>query len=706
MDPKERYVKEQISLRLQSWISAMLLLGIVFFPFIGIADYFVTPENLGKFAVYRLTISVILAFFYYLNKRHRSTRYQYALITVATLLAAAVIEAMILQFGGHRSSYYAGLSLLIIAALGLIPYGFLLSLSVGIAIYGIYLFPILLLDTITDPAAFVANNIFMICTFVLALTWRTLIQKSMINELRLQYDLREEKRQLEELVVALNRSEQRHRSLFENATDGIIVLDGRGIVTDANDRACSMHGYERRELLGVPVLRLEDDAGKSDMLERMRRILAGEALVFETRHVRKDGSTIDLEISSKAVIVGGELFIQSFYRDITEKKKIQEHLFQSQKMDSIGALAGGVAHDFNNVLTAILGHTEIIRRTGTLHDHSLRSLTGIEDASFKAGRMIAKLLGFARKGEAELAPLNMNDAIYDTVKLLEQVLDKRISLSIDLAPDVPQVRGDINLLEQAVMNLIVNARDAMPAGGCITVRTEARTVSRGAPDVPPYVPPGDYVVIRIADTGTGIPPEIQDKIFEPFFTTKERGRGTGLGLASVYGTVKKHQGYITVQSVMGTGTTFTLYLPAAPSPRPDGSAGAAPSGTETVLIVDDEEDILHAMRDSLEARGYRVLAASDPSQALELFRAHAVDTSLVITDIVMPRMNGKELIRRIRDLSPTVKILAASGYTNYVAEKEDIKEINGFLQKPFEPAHLLAVVRRTLDAAPQQGISA
>jgi CheY-like chemotaxis protein len=341
-----------------------------------------------------------------------------------------------------------------------------------------------------------------------------------------------------------------------------------------------------------------------------------------------------------------------------------------------------------------------------MEERALRSLNVIEDASRRAGRMISKLLGFARKTDYELVSLNLNDVLYDTVKLLERVIDSRISLNLELANQIPLIQGDVNQIEQIVMNLIVNARDAMPKGGKISIRTETVAVTKGMPGIPPYIHPGEYNILNITDTGTGIPDDIVNKIFEPFFTTKEQGKGTGLGLSMVYGAVKEHQGYITVQSKLGVGTTFTVYLPVARAMPSEGGKAAAHSlsGNETLLIVDDEVEILSSMQEALTSHGYKVVAVSDPSNALDTFKKISEEIALVITDIVMPQVDGKELIQQIKLTKPEVKILAISGYTKYVASKEEIKDINGFLQKPFESPHLLSVVRRILDMRPRSAV--
>jgi PAS domain S-box-containing protein len=559
---------------------------------------------------------------------------------------------------------------------------------------------------------------FLISTFTIANVWRYLSQKSLVNELSLQYDLEQQKGQLEkystqlELLVQertqeLNKSEQWHRSLYENATDGIIVLDRNGIIVNTNEKACVMHGFSRDALVGAHIKLLEAGTDKEKVAERMRRILNGESLVYETTHNKKDGTPIYFEISAKAITIGDELFIQSFYRDITERKKFQEHLLQSQKMESIGVLAGGIAHDFNNILTAILGHTEIIRRNSQLDVKATNSLGIIEDASRRAGRMISKLLGFARKSKYEIVPLNLNDVVYDTIKLLERVIDRSIEMTVELDSHLPLVQGDTNQIEQIVMNLMVNARDAMPRGGRIVIKTAVVDVKQGMPNIPAYMLPAEYVVLSIADTGTGIPENIVNKIFEPFFTTKERGKGTGLGLSMVYGAVKEHKGYITVQSEPGAGTIFTVYLPASRTAAPALAKEqvTSVSGNETLLIVDDEEAILNAVREALTSHGYKVFAISDSPSALNIFRKIPQEIALVISDIAMPKMDGKELIKQVKGIKPEIKIIAMSGHTKYIADKDGIREIDGFLKKPFESQYLLSVVRRILDAKPKDAIA-
>jgi PAS domain S-box-containing protein len=536
---------------------------------------------------------------------------------------------------------------------------------------------------------------------LIALTWRLATQKATMNELRLQYDLALERASLERLVAErtkeLNRSEQWHRSLFENATDAIVVLDRNGAIVDVNEKTCVLHGFPRGALIGTSCSLLEAGPGKDLLPERMQRLLGGEALVYETEHYRKDGTRVALEVSAKAICVEDQIYVQSFLRDITEKKRIQEHLLQSQKMESIGTLAGGIAHDFNNTLTAIIGYLDVIRRESQSNEKVLRVLGIMERAARSAGRMVSQLMGFARKGKIEEASLNVNDAVRETVKLMERALEGKVSVSLMLAEELPLMDGDMTQIEQVLMNLIVNARDAMPEGGQITFRTKAATVGADV-DLPPYLPAGQYVMLTVTDTGTGIPDEVRERIFEPFFTTKERGKGTGLGLAMVYGVVTEHHGYLDVQSRPGEGTTFRLFFPESTG-RP-AFLRRPPStlkGHETVLVVDDDETVLEFVRETLERNGYTVLGTTNPVSALDLFGSARDRIALVVTDIVMPLIDGGELIQKVRELRPEARVLTLSGFQGF----EDLAgsaRAEAFLQKPFDEKRLLTMVRRVLDS--------
>ena len=399
---KKTYIESQVALLLQFWIGKILILGSIVFMLLGLLDLLAAPEHVLQFLLYRVCVSSLLLLLYALNKYRLNKEYQYTIILIGTTLSAVTIELMVLSLGGHTSSYYAGMNLLIICVLGFIPFSLAVSVLGAGIIYAVYLFPILVFDHITQVRTFITHNSFILATFIIVLTWRILSQRSTLNELSLQYDLEEEKgklqqhsTKLEDLVAEKTRdlsiSEQRYRALFDNANDGIAVLDTDGIMVTVNHRFCELHGFESAALLGAHyrLLEVEDREGIID--DRLANILNGESIVYEAEHYKKDGGKIVLEISAKAIDIGGEPHIQSFHRDITEKKMLQMQLLQSQKMESIGALAGGIAHDFNNILTAILGHAEVLRRKSDPSDNvALRRIKTIEDAARRAGQMVSK----------------------------------------------------------------------------------------------------------------------------------------------------------------------------------------------------------------------------------------------------------------------------------------------------------------------------
>jgi nitrogen-specific signal transduction histidine kinase len=387
---------------------------------------------------------------------------------------------------------------------------------------------------------------------------------------------------------------------------------------------------------------------------------------------------------------------------MTEKKKLQEQVLQSQKMESMGVLAGGIAHDFNNVLTGILGHTEVLRRHVKSDEFGKKRIKTIEDAARRAGHMVAKLLSFARKESLELAPTDLNVVVKETVELLGRALiERHIDSKLMLETNVPAIMGDGVHLEQVLANLIMNSMDAMPGGGAIMIATSCRKMGPELAHISPFLAPGEYVVLTIRDTGTGIPRRIMDRIFDPFFTTKPAGKGTGLGLAMVYGIVKSHKGEIRVESAEGSGTVFEIYFPASDQPLPPARETSfdlsllSQAAGETVFIVDDEKDVLFYMRDILEMQGYKVFSADNPNFAAELFERISDEIDIVITDMVMPVMNGAELAGVLKEIKPSVKVIGMSGFEGEAA-MHAAAEIDYFLKKPFDGVSLIASVQQML----------
>jgi PAS domain S-box-containing protein len=571
---KRTYIEREILKIIEHWGGLAALYGALVVLALSVMDYFVVPAHFGRFLIYRLVTASLLIIVYFVNRQKLGKYARTAVIVAAGLIVAVMVELMVLSFGGHQSSYYAGMIILFMFVLGFIPwFSFSHSLMLAAVTYLIYLVPILMLDTITNFRIFLNHNIFLFSTAMTAVAWRYYNDRLLIEKFSLEYDLSQEKEQLkkysaqlEDLVAErtkeLQASEQRYRELFDSANDGIVVSDDRGIVLEVNRRFCELYGYDKSFLVGMPLSALDGEE-RHQRDDRMLRILSGDALVYETEKQKKGGERIIVEISSRAIEIRGKVYVQSFHRDITDKKRLLDQLFQSQKMESIGLLAGGIAHDFNNFLTAILGHAELLGMNEELDATSRRGIKTIESSARKAGQIVSKLLSFARKGKFVALPLNFNDVVKDAVELLERVVaKKKIELQVEMGNNIPVVKGDSTQLEQVIMNLVMNAADAMPGGGTITLSTSLKNISQNDVMIHPLLTPGNYVFLKVSDTGTGIPHEIMDKIFDPFFTTKGPEKGTGLGLAIIYGIVREHGGVILVTSHLGRGTTFEVYLPA------------------------------------------------------------------------------------------------------------------------------------------------
>ncbi len=697
----------------QNWVGSILIMGAVLFPVLGFMDYFTSPENFTRFMIYRLVVGAFLMILYFLNKLKQSKAYQYTIASVGAILSAATVELAVLQSGGQSSTYYAAMIILTVCCLGFAPITLPWSFVLVGLVYTVYVVPIMLTESITG-GVFISNNAFLISTFVIGILLRYNNQKMLVSEMQLRAELSEDKRKLElysrslkdqvaEKSGALAITEQKYRALFDHANDGIAVLDGSGNITDVNQRFCELHGFESASVRGTNFRLLEIERSRGEIDERLKRILNGESLVYEAEHYRRDGSRVLLEISSRAIDIGGVPHVQSFYRDITEKLKLQEQVIQSQKMESMGVLAGGIAHDFNNIITAILGHAEVLRRHVKTDDFGSRRIKTIEDAARRAGHMVSKLLSFARKESLELVPTDLNGVVLDTLELLGKALiDRRIDARVMLGPAIRPIHGDGIHLEQVIANLVMNAMDAMPEGGSLVVSTEDREIGSGSSPVSLFLPSGNYVVLAVRDTGCGIPAEILDKIFDPFFTTKPAGKGTGLGLAMVYGIVKSHKGEIRVESKEGEGAVFEIYFPASEQTvltviqEEIPAAALSKANGERVFVVDDEEDVLSYVRDILELQGYKVFTADNPEFALELFhRIGADEIDMVLTDMVMPVMNGAELARALKEAKPALKVIGMSGFDGGAIVKEAV-HIDYLLKKPFDSSSLLSCIKQVL----------
>ncbi len=388
--------------------------------------------------------------------------------------------------------------------------------------------------------------------------------------------------------------------------------------------------------------------------------------------------------------------------DEKEKERMQEQLFQAQKMEAIGTLAGGIAHDFNNMLQGILGYASLIKMKLDDTDPMYKPIDVIEKTAMRAAELTQQLLGYARKGKYFVVPLNLNDLVTEVMRIITRTFDRAIEIKTSLSRGLWCVQGDKNQIENVIMNLCINARDAMPAGGRLLIETYNKEVIEG--EMPyPWAKPGRYAVIRVTDTGTGMDEEVKRHIFEPFYTTKEVGKGTGMGLAMVYGVVKNHDGFITVDSEVGKGSTFTVYLPAkevVDVHKTTEERKKPVTGTGTILIVDDEESIRNLLRDALSGLGYNVIEAENGRDAIEVFESNKGRIDLVILDLIMPVMGGEETLKRLKGIIPDVKVLIATGFGVDSSLQETLKDIgiSGFINKPFNIAEISESIKSALSS--------
>lgn len=506
----------------------------------------------------------------------------------------------------------------------------------------------------------------------------------------------------------LKESEARHRALVELAPIGIAVhRDGKGVFV--NPAAARIVGIDDpNDFVGRDVLQYVHPEDRAAAGERVRRVSEAREVIrtFSVRYVRPDGRVVHAEAANAPIDYEGRPAVMTVFQDVTERRRAEELerlLARARKMEALGRLAGGIAHDFNNLLTAIIGFASLLKEK-TPPDHPGRPcIEEIVKAGNRAAALTGQLLSFSRRQVVEPRVLDLNQVVRDMETLLRRLIGEDVILVTDLEADLDPVRIDQSQMEQVIVNLAVNARDAMPHGGTLTLKTRNVTLATALPvRGGEAIPPGPYVQFVVEDTGTGMDGEVMSHLFEPFFTTKEVGTGTGLGLSTVYGIIRQNGGYVDVTSILRQGTQFHIYLPVAERPSPEPDQDLTPPdglrGTETVLLVEDEDAVRDLATQVLARLGYDVVLARNGVEALERVRTVAKPVSLVVTDVVMPRMSGPDLVRRLREVHPGVKSLFISGYSNEAMMHDGIEGPGtAYLQKPFTPEDLAARVRRLLD---------
>lgn len=515
-------------------------------------------------------------------------------------------------------------------------------------------------------------------------------------------DITERKRAEEEL----RRSEANSRSLVHDAPFGILKVTLEGRILQANPALVKMLGYKSEDELCA--LNMERDVYHDP--KQRQRLIEEHAQKEDFHNVevqwkRKDGNVITALLNGRRVVGPdhAQTYYEEFAEDITQRRVLERQLFQSQKMEAIGRLAGGIAHDFNNLLGVVLGHTEILEEFAGRERRLQRSVEAIHSATQRATALTTQLLAFSRKQMVQPKILDLNVAVRDIEKLLRRVIGEDIELIIRVQSGVGTMQIDPGQLDQILMNLVVNARDAMPGGGKLIIETSSVTLDDSYVGQHLGAAAGPFVLLSISDTGVGMDQETLSHIFEPFFTTKEKGKGTGLGLSTVYGIVKQCGGYVMAYSEPGRGSTFKVYFPHVSgipeAPRASGQRAELPGGKETVLLVEDETALRELTRGLLETAGYTVLEAANVEDAIRLAGGAHRKIDLLLTDVVMPGMDGHELSRRLTSTCPSLKVLYMSGYTDdVIVHKGVLNRGTTLLQKPFGRAGLLGKVRQVLDS--------
>ncbi|MGD0036726.1 MAG: PAS domain S-box protein [Bacteroidota bacterium] len=515
-----------------------------------------------------------------------------------------------------------------------------------------------------------------------------------------QFDITQRKK----AEIELKESEERYRRLVEFSPDAIAV-HSEGKIVFVNPAAITLLGANSAsELIGKPFLDIIHPDYRDSIHQQIIAVMKEEYAfpLTEQKFLRLDGSIIEVEVTALPTIYKEKSAMQIVVRDISEQKKLQSQLLQTQKIQSIGTLAGGIAHDFNNILGIILAYSSLLNKNQLSPDKFANSITAINQAVQRGAALVRQILTFARKTDIVFQPMDISELIHELLLMLEQTFPKTITFSESIANNLPFIFADRTQIHQALLNLCINARDAMPDGGSISIAAGRHTREQMTQQFP-SANEEEYVCLTVTDTGKGMDEATRLRVFDPFFTTKEKGKGTGLGLSVVYGVVQAHHGFIDLKSEPGHGTTFRLFFP-VPTTNKQTTASQQPTesfeigGIETILFVEDEEMLVQMVSFLLESKGYNVLCARDGLEAVNIYQSHKQEIALVLTDMGLPVLTGSDEFKKLKKINPSVKVVFASGYFEPDVKSELLKDgANGFIQKPYEPDDVLRIIRKVLD---------
>lgn len=509
------------------------------------------------------------------------------------------------------------------------------------------------------------------------------------------------------MIEMRRQSEERFRQLFNCSNDAIMVYalnaDGSpGPFIEVNHLACERLGFTREEFVQLTLVDLCPPNKRSEVIAKLTFIPGNDRVTLEMEQLTKAGQPITVETSAHLIALRSQPCVLTVSRNITNRRLLEQQLRQVQKMDAIGQLAGGVAHDFNNIVAGNLLYIDLLLDDPSLPKDTRTTLLELKNNELRAANLTRQLLMFGRRQLLQVSTFNLNDILTKMVRMIGRIIGEDIRLISTSDRPALWIHADASMVEQVILNLCVNARDAMPKGGTLTIKTTEVERSADALRRDPEAQPGRHVCMTFTDTGCGMPPHVLNRIFEPFFTTKGTGKGTGLGLSTVYGIMKQHKGWVDVESIEGKGSTFSVYFPAAHPPQHPAAepiaTRAGSTGNETILLVEDESVVRHSLSVSLQSLGYKVIEAANGSEAVEKWKKAAAEINLLLTDMVMPGgMNGVELAGMLRKDKPGLKVLIASGYSLELQNTEPLTKSNyAILTKPFELNTLASAIRKCL----------